>query len=115
MTPENRPFAALGTPGSDGQVQTNLQLLTHLLDYELPVQSAIEAPRWRRATDGFLSVEERFPAATLERLAGWGYRLERVGNWSDKMGGAQIVLRHTQSGVLQGGADPRREGYAAGW
>ncbi|MDB5079262.1 MAG: gamma-glutamyltransferase [Chloroflexi bacterium] len=115
MTPEGQPFAALGTPGSDGQVQTNLQLLTHLLDYELPVQAAIEAPRWRRSSDGILSVEDRFPAATLDQLAHWGYRLERVGHWSDKMGGAQIVMRQARSGVLQGGADPRREGYAAGW
>lgn len=115
MTPDLRPRAALGTPGSDGQVQTNLQMLTHLFDYGLPVQAAIEAPRWRWSADGLLSVEDRFPAASLEKLGEWGYKLERVGGWSDKMGGVQAILRHPESGVLQGGADPRREGYAAGW
>jgi gamma-glutamyltranspeptidase/glutathione hydrolase len=115
MTAENQPLAALGTPGSDGQVQTNLQMLTHLLDYKLTVQAAIEAPRWRWSPAGTLSVEERLPAATLDQLSAWGYRLEKVGHWSDKMGGVQAILRHPTNGVLQGGADPRREGWAAGW
>lgn len=111
---DGKPYAALGTPGSDGQVQTNLQLITHLIDYDLPVQAAIEAPRWR-AGDGVLSIEERFAPETRTELARRGYKLNPVGQWSDKMGGAQAIVIHPESGVLMGGADPRREGYAVGW
>jgi gamma-glutamyltranspeptidase/glutathione hydrolase len=35
-----------GTPGANWQVQTNLQMLTSLLDFDMDVQQAIEAPRF---------------------------------------------------------------------
>jgi gamma-glutamyltranspeptidase/glutathione hydrolase len=36
---------ALGnTPGGDGQVQWNMQLVSHLLDHSLDPQDAVEAP-----------------------------------------------------------------------
>ncbi len=112
---EDRPYAALGTPGSDGQVQTNLQVITHLLDYNLSVQAAIEAPRWRWSPEGKLTIENRFPTATLEGLSRRGHKLDLEGGWSDKLGGVQAILINLESGALMGGADPRREGYAAGW
>lgn len=110
-----RPYAALGTPGSDGQVQTNLQVITHLLDYNLSVQAAIEAPRWRWSPASGLTIENRFPPATLAGLARRGHKLVVEAGWSDKLGGVQAILTNLESGVLMGGADPRREGYAAGW
>ena len=112
---DDRPYAALGTPGSDGQVQTNLQLISNLLDHTMPVQAAIEAPRWRRSPEGELSIEDRFNPATLAELKRRGHHLKSVGGWSDKMGGAQAIVIHPASGVFMGGADPRREGYVAGW
>jgi gamma-glutamyltranspeptidase/glutathione hydrolase len=110
-----RPYAALGTPGSDGQVQTNLQLISNLLDHDIPVQAVIEAPRWRRSPEGELSIEDRFSPNTLAELERRGHQLKNVGGWSDKMGGAQAIVVHPTSGVFMGGADPRREGYAVGW
>jgi gamma-glutamyltranspeptidase/glutathione hydrolase len=115
---------ALGTPGADTQVQTNLQLITHLLDHGMTVQEAVEAPRWRHrqvggestvphGTDDVLVLEERFPTDVRDALAARGHTLEILGPW-DAVGSAVIVKRDPATGALMGGADPRRDAYAVG-
>ena len=51
-----------GTPGADTQVQTNLQLVTAILDFGLDVQEAVEAPRWRHCQNG---TESTWPHTAL--------------------------------------------------
>jgi gamma-glutamyltranspeptidase/glutathione hydrolase len=60
-------------------------------------------------------MEARIPEATRTALAGRGYTIELLGAWSMRVGGVQAVVRDPESGWLMGGADPRRNGYAAGW
>jgi gamma-glutamyltranspeptidase / glutathione hydrolase len=105
----------LGTPGTDAQVQTLFQLLVPLLDFELGVQEAIELPRWRSEADGSLLVESRFEPRILDELAACGHELVRGGPWEPRTGGAQAIYVSRPEGILHGGADPRREGYAIGW
>jgi gamma-glutamyltranspeptidase / glutathione hydrolase len=61
----------LGTQGGDTQVQTNLQLITGILDFGMTPQEAVEAPRWRHVQPsaeanaphkdrGVLQMESRF-------------------------------------------------------
>ncbi|MGN6361072.1 MAG: gamma-glutamyltransferase [Thermomicrobiales bacterium] len=115
---------ALGTPGADTQVQTNLQLITHLLDHNMTVQEAVEAPRWRHrqvggestvphGADDALVLEARFPVEVRDALAARGHTLEIIGPW-DAVGSAVIVQRDPATGALMGGADPRRDAYAVG-
>ena len=63
---------ACGTPGADTQVQTNLQVITHVLDFGMTVAEAVEAPRWRNTQnptestlphtcEDVLDLENRFP------------------------------------------------------
>jgi len=47
VTKGGRPVLTCGTPGADTQVQTNLQLVTHMLDFGMTPQEAVAAPRWR--------------------------------------------------------------------
>ena len=51
VTQDDKPVLALGTPGSYGILQTQPQALVQYLDFGLPLQQAIEAPRGR-LTDG---------------------------------------------------------------
>ncbi|MEM6521217.1 MAG: gamma-glutamyltransferase, partial [Cyanobacteria bacterium P01_C01_bin.70] len=46
MHPDGRPYLVLGTMGGEGQPQTQLALLTRLLDFHFDPQAAINAPRW---------------------------------------------------------------------
>ena len=119
-----------GTPGADTQVQTNMQVITHVLDFGMTVAEAVEAPRWRNThsptesnipheCDNLLYVESRFPAETLDGLRQRGHTLEVMHGWGAS--GSEMMIQvdgdtgTSASNVLQGAADPRRDGYAIGW
>ena len=125
ITKDGRPLIACGTPGADTQVQTNLQLVTHMLDFGMTPQEAVAAPRWRSLQNPMestiphvcsnnLQVEDRFPEEVRKELARKGHELEMVGDWGGP-GSAQAIMVHPASGALIGGSDPRRDGYAVGY
>ena len=58
-----KPVLALGTPGSYGILQTQAQALVQYVDFGLPLQDAIEAPRARLWDGKLVQVEGRVPAA----------------------------------------------------
>ena len=125
VTKDGKPVLTCGTPGADTQVQTNLQLVTHLLDFGMTPQEAVAAPRWRSLQNPMestiphvcsnnLQLEDRFPASVRDGLAQRGHELELVGDWGGP-GSAQVVMVDPESGALVGGSDPRRDGYAIGY
>ena len=114
-----------GTPGADTQVQTNMQVITHVLDFGMTVAEAVEAPRWRNThsptesaipheCDNLLYVESRFPAETLDGLRQRGHTLEVMHGWGAS-GSEMMIQVDGDTGALHGAADPRRDGYAVGW
>jgi len=111
---DGRPYMVLGTPGADGQTQTNIQLIVDMLDFGADPQEANEAPRWRSNPDGSLMIESRFPAKTLDALKGKGHQLQILDDWATIMGSSQAILVDPETGVLKAGADPRRQAYAIG-
>jgi len=102
-----------GTPGGDKQVQTNLQVVTHLLDRGMNVQEAAEYPRWSSGEGLSLSLERRFPDRTVEGLRQHGHDVNLVGPWEGG-GAVQLIMIHPISGALIGGSDPRCDGCAIG-
>jgi gamma-glutamyltranspeptidase/glutathione hydrolase len=108
------PRFVYGTPGRHAQVQTNFQLGVGLIDHELDVQAAIEAPRWYHDSGRTLQVESRFSEQVRKGLAAKGHDVQVLEEWAEITGGAQAVAIDA-NGVFSGGADPRREGYAAGY
>jgi gamma-glutamyltranspeptidase/glutathione hydrolase len=115
----------LGTPGGDSQPQSNLQVLTNVIDFGLNIQEAVEAPRFcgysfprspwpHESYPNQLGVEDRVPAATLDQLRDLGHRVEPAGPWGISNGFAPIMV-DPASGVYNGGADPRKESVIAGW
>lgn len=111
---EDQPAILLGTPGADGQTQTNMQLIVDLIDYGADAQQANEAPRWRSNPDGSLMIECRFPDETIARLKARGHDVRVVDAYSEMMGSSQIIVIDHANGVLKAGADPRRQAYAIG-
>ena len=114
-----------GTPGADTQVQTNLQVIAHVLDFGMTVQEAVEAPRWRHLQDRTestyphtaeeqLRMESRVQDGARDGLARRGHRLEMIGAWEGT--GSEVMIQvDAAEGALHGGADPRRDAYAVGW
>ncbi len=125
VTKDGKPLLACGTPGADTQVQTNLQLVTHLLDFGMTPQEAVAAPRWRSLQNPMestiphvcsndLQLETRFPASIRDGLAQRGHEIQLVADWGGP-GNAQVIMVHPESGALIGGSDPRSDGYAIGF
>jgi gamma-glutamyltranspeptidase / glutathione hydrolase len=103
------PRVVGGTPGSFWQVQTNLQLISNLIDLGMPVQAAIEAPRWTMGgqtswSEANLSLEARFGEPVSRRLRERGHTVEVIGDWA--AGGAAQLIQ-VDDGVLTGAGDPR--------
>jgi gamma-glutamyltranspeptidase/glutathione hydrolase len=104
-------WAAFGVMGGYMQPQGHLQVLSNLLDYGMPLQAALDAPRWRYLDDGSLAVEDRFPKGLLPKLARRGHDV--VVKPASEFGGGQIT--RLADGVLSGATEPRKDGMAAGF
>ena len=122
VTRDDRPVIICGTPGADTQVQTNLQLLTHAIHFNMTPQEAVEAPRWRsmqnpmestvpHTCDNLLQLEGRFDAPARDGLEARGHVLDMLGDWGGP-GNAQFISVDRETGAMVGGSDPRRDGYA---
>jgi gamma-glutamyltranspeptidase/glutathione hydrolase len=111
---DNHLFMLLGTPGADGQTQTNMQLIVNLIDYGVDAQQANEAPRWLSNPDNSLMIENRFPEKTLANLKAKGHDVRVIDPYSEIMGSSQVIMLDREKGVLKAGADPRRQAYAIG-
>ncbi len=103
---------SIGTPGSFGILQTTPQMLLNVLEFDMAIQEAIEAPRVRVYRDRLVDVEGRIAPETRQALAARGHQVNVIEDWSWIVGGGQGIRRDPESGALQGGADPRRDGYA---
>jgi len=105
---------SIGTPGSWGILQTTPQLLLNVLEFGMNVQQAIDAPRFRCYEATHVAMEERFSIETRRALVELGHEVEVLDSWTAALGGAQGIVADTAQGVFQGGADPRRDGFAFG-
>ncbi len=103
---------SIGTPGSFGILQTTPQMLLNVLEFGMATQEAIEAPRVRVYRDRLVDVEGRIPPENRAALAARGHQVNVIDDWSWIVGGGQGIRRDPESGALQGGGDPRRDGYA---
>ena len=116
----------LGTPGADCQVQSNMQIITDLIDYGMTVQEAVEAPRWKHVGDGTestiphtaenrLLMESRFDAAAMRQLRAMGHPVHELDAWDGVTGREMALYIDPETGALHGAADPRYDGYAIGY
>ena len=111
---------AFGTMGGEGQPQTQVAIVTRLVDFGYDVQQAIEAPRWLMGhtwgkTNKKLNLEGRIPQPIIEELQRRGEPINNLKDWDDNMGHAQALRVDRQSGFYEGGADPRGDGAALGY
>ena len=121
---DNKPYAILGSPGGDDQVIRTMQTLINLVDFDMNIQQAIEAPRWSTRSfpaspfphtmhPGDMAVEARISEATRQALIARGHKLRVRPAWS--MGSNAGIVIDPTTGVLSAGADPRVEAYAWAW
>jgi gamma-glutamyltranspeptidase/glutathione hydrolase len=118
------PYAILGSPGGDDQVMRTMQTLINLVDFDMNIQQAIEAPRWTSRSfpaspfphtmrPGDMAVEARIPESIRQALIARGHKLRVTPAWS--LGSNAGIVVDSTTGVLSAGADPRVEAYAWAW
>jgi gamma-glutamyltranspeptidase/glutathione hydrolase len=105
----------IGTPGSFGILQTTPQMISNVLDHGFSIQAAIEAPRFRAYEGARIEIEGRVPDGVREELTRRGHDVHVIDDYSWVVGGGHGIMVDPETGVLMGGADPRRDGYAMGW
>jgi gamma-glutamyltranspeptidase / glutathione hydrolase len=114
-----------GTPGGDVQTQAMLQVFLNIQLFGMEAQEAVEAPRTASYSfpssfephayhPGRLNLEGRIDRQTGEALAGLGHKVEWWPEWTWLAGAVCTIVADQESGVLKGGADPRRPSYALG-
>jgi gamma-glutamyltranspeptidase/glutathione hydrolase len=104
-------WAAFGVMGGYMQPQGHLQVISNVVDYDMPLQEALDAPRWRYRERGSLAIEDRFPEGVAASLVRRGHEVEILP--SRLFGGAQIV--RNEKGTLSGATEPRKDGQVSGY
>jgi gamma-glutamyltranspeptidase/glutathione hydrolase len=122
---DGQPFMILSTPGGDNQDQALLQVLLNIIEFGMTPQEAVEAPRFdtqhyissfdnHEFRAGLLNLEARIPAEVSSALSSRGHKINTQSAWGT--GSAPTVIVYdVKSGVISGGADPRRGRYAVAW
>lgn len=105
---------AFGIMGGFNQAQAHAQFVSNVVDHQMNVQAAMEAPRFtKRDFPGVnYQIEDRFPPATLAELTRRGHQLEVRGAYASTCGGGQAILRDFAAGVNYAASDPRKDGEA---
>ena len=103
-------WAAFGVMGGYMQPQGHLQVISNIVDYGLPLQAALDRPRWRYREDGSLAVEPQFDGHTAGKLVRKGHEVQTLP--PSLFGGAQIA--RNDNGTLSAATEPRKDGNAQG-
>ena len=114
---QGQPHLVFGTMGGEGQPQTQVALLTRVLDLGLDIQTAINLPRWRWGrtwgeSTARLALEGRIQPAVRNALRQRGHQLQIEADWCEAMGHAHMI--QVLDDYLLGACDPRSDGVAVG-
>jgi gamma-glutamyltranspeptidase/glutathione hydrolase len=115
-TKDGKPWLAFGSMGGDQQDQWQIQFILNRVIFDMPLQEAIEAPKF--SSDHFpalfhphnfylnrLRIEEGVGHLTLAGLHERGHDLDVAPPWTE--GFLCATERNLRTGVLEAGSDPR--------
>ena len=105
-----KPWAALGSPGGSRIILYVVKALVALIDWQLDAQSAVALMNFGSRGGPFeIEIDHASAIWHALKVKPYGHRVS-----ADLLtsGTHAIVIR--KDGMLEGGADPRREGVARG-
>jgi gamma-glutamyltranspeptidase / glutathione hydrolase len=115
LDPQGRPFMTIGSPGATRIIPTLAQVISNVIDRGMPIQIAINAPRLYQGRTGNLFMEGRYSINAYNGLVALGHAVTVSPDYDPAFGGVHAVVFDRVEKLLQGGADPRRDGQAAGY
>ena len=111
-------YLCYGVMGAFMQPQGHLQVISNVVDFGMDPQEALNALRFAVSLDD-VALEEGISPHVVDDLAGRGHRIRLIHGYhrgiTGGFGGAQLIQRDPETGVLRGGSEPRKDGCAIGW
>ncbi len=111
---DGKPFAAIGSPGGTTIIATVAQICSNLIDHNMTMQEAVDAPRISGFRDTTLNYESRFSAETIAEMEAKGWTMNASDEFNRSFGSVNAV-RYAEDNTLDGAGDPRRDGKALGF
>ena len=108
LAKDGKAVMSFGVTGAHFQPMGQVQILTNVVDYGMPIQAAIDFPRMFALGDTF-ELERVIPDEVGAKLQAMGHSITRPVN---PLGTAQAIFIDRERGILRGGADGRRDGLA---
>ncbi len=114
LTRDGNLFMVAGAPGGAQIITAVLEAILNVIDFGMNAQEAVDAPRFHHQwMPDRLSLERGFSPDTIALLKARGHQIEETGR--DGSVAAVVEAIVNQGGWLQGAADGRRPGKAAGY
>ena len=121
ITKDGNPYISFGLMGGAMQPQGHAQIVINLIDFQMNLQEAGDAPRIRHAGSsqptgeimldgGYISLESGFSTNTREALEKMGHVLKYD---RGSFGGYQAIM--LKDGVYYGASESRKDGQASGY
>ena len=97
-----------GIIGGGNQPQAHAQFVANIVDFQMNIQAALEAPRFMNSDTNSCEVriEQRIPAAVRQQLAARGHKVDVRGDYSNLLGPGQAVMHDSAKDVNYGASDP---------
>ena len=111
-------YLCYGVMGAFMQPQGHLQVISNVVDFGMDPQAALNALRFA-VSQNDVALEEGISPQVVDDLARRGHRTRLIRGYqrgiTGGFGGAQLIQRDPETGVLRGGSEPRKDGCAIGW
>ncbi len=126
VTKDGKGWFTYGNMGGGYQPIGHVSILTNIIDFDMNIQEAGDAPRWdhsgsteptdsnttKATTKGKVHVESAIPYQVIRELRAKGHQVE-IGN--SFFGRYQGIMKDHQKGVYFGASESRVDGQAAGY
>ncbi len=112
---EGRFIMSFGVMGGDMQPQGHAQFLINLIDFNMNLQEAVDAPRIRHMQGRDVYLEDGIPDDTFSALQNRGHRIIQTPEPVNQVGGGQAIYLDTRQKLLFGASDRRKDGCAIGY
>jgi len=123
ITKDGKPWISFGLMGGGMQPQGHVQIVVNLLDFEMNLQEAGDAPRIHHigsskptgavmGDGGIVNLETGFDYEVIRELMRRGHKIQYA---HGPYGGYQAIMKDPDSGVYFGASESRKDGQAAGY
>ena len=117
-----QPWLSFGLMGGDMQPQGHVQIIVNLVDYDMDLQAAGDAARYRfyggveptgdqPDGNGFVAMENGVPSEVRAELERRGHRIRPA---DGSFGGYQAIMRNA-NGTYEAATEMRKDGSAGGY